>query len=357
MRTALRHIILAIREWLPSELFRHSEVGVWYDPSDSTTVFTDSAGTIPAVLEDPVGKILDKSGNGKHATQSTAASRPTLSARVNLLTKTEDFSDAAWTKGNATVTANTTTAPDGTTTADTIVEDTATSTHSIDQGASVSASTSYTVTVFAKPALGSRNIYIQINTAGGTTGAGSVWFDLASGVASAITTLAGTFVGVSASATASVSGWYKCEITFTTNTGNTYAAIYTGPYNAGRSYLGDGSSGIYIWGASLVPADQASLRYQRINTATDYATVGFPEIVNFDAVDDVLNTTFASALGVDCTVARAVVGQPPVILTGQNIGTSYAASTDHAGLIIVDRALTAAETASLTTYLTNKGAS
>ena len=33
---------------------------------------------------------------GNHAFQSTSANRPTLSARYNLLTKTEDFSDVAW---------------------------------------------------------------------------------------------------------------------------------------------------------------------------------------------------------------------------------------------------------------------
>lgn len=49
----------------------------WYDPSDLTTLFQDSAGTTPVTATgQPVGKMLDKSGNGNHATQATAAARP-----------------------------------------------------------------------------------------------------------------------------------------------------------------------------------------------------------------------------------------------------------------------------------------
>lgn len=61
----------------PLSLFAASEVGVWYDPSDLTTMFQDSAGTTPVTADgQPVGKILDKSGRGNHASQATAASRP-----------------------------------------------------------------------------------------------------------------------------------------------------------------------------------------------------------------------------------------------------------------------------------------
>ena len=65
-------------------LFRAGEQGVWYDPSDRATLFQDAAGTTPVTaVEQPVGLILDKSGRGNHAYQSTSASRPVLSARVN----------------------------------------------------------------------------------------------------------------------------------------------------------------------------------------------------------------------------------------------------------------------------------
>jgi hypothetical protein len=74
----------------PLRLFSSGEQGVWYDPSDMATLFQDEAGTTPVTaLEQPVGRMLDKSGNGNHATQATDIRRPTLSARFNLLLDTE----------------------------------------------------------------------------------------------------------------------------------------------------------------------------------------------------------------------------------------------------------------------------
>ena len=61
----------------PADLFLNGELGAWYDPSDLTTMFQDRAGTTPVTADgQPVGKILDKSGRGNHASQATAAARP-----------------------------------------------------------------------------------------------------------------------------------------------------------------------------------------------------------------------------------------------------------------------------------------
>lgn len=63
--------------WSPAELFMEGEQGAWYDPSDLSTMFQDSAGTIPVTADgQPVGLILDKSGNNNRASQATAAARP-----------------------------------------------------------------------------------------------------------------------------------------------------------------------------------------------------------------------------------------------------------------------------------------
>ena len=65
--------------WTPADLFILGEQGAWYDPSDLSTMFQDSAGTTPVTeVGQPVGLILDKSGNDNHASQATAADRPLL---------------------------------------------------------------------------------------------------------------------------------------------------------------------------------------------------------------------------------------------------------------------------------------
>jgi hypothetical protein len=66
------------------KLFSSGSQGAWYDPSDFATLFQDSAGTTPVTeTGQPVGKMLDKSGSGNHATQSIAASRPILQIDSN----------------------------------------------------------------------------------------------------------------------------------------------------------------------------------------------------------------------------------------------------------------------------------
>jgi hypothetical protein len=69
-----------------------------YDPQDLTTMYQDAQGTLPVyrpgagLVDPPVGLMLDKSGGGYHASQTTTTARPTLSGRYNLLTATETLS-------------------------------------------------------------------------------------------------------------------------------------------------------------------------------------------------------------------------------------------------------------------------
>ena len=79
--------------------------GLLFDIGDMSTMYQDAAGTIPVTaVEQPIGKILDKSGNGNHATQSITASRPTLSARKNILLATEALATQSVTTLAATYT-------------------------------------------------------------------------------------------------------------------------------------------------------------------------------------------------------------------------------------------------------------
>jgi hypothetical protein len=82
---SINRLLTAIkRAFSPRLLFANGEQGVWYDPSDFSTLFQDAAGTIPVTaVEQPVGRINDKSGRGNHASQSTATSRPVLKQDAN----------------------------------------------------------------------------------------------------------------------------------------------------------------------------------------------------------------------------------------------------------------------------------
>ena len=78
---------------LPSALFSNGQAGVWYDPSDLSTLFQDIDGNTPVTIaSQTVGRINDKSGQGNHAIQATAAARPlyqTLPHRL-VLDKVDD---------------------------------------------------------------------------------------------------------------------------------------------------------------------------------------------------------------------------------------------------------------------------
>lgn len=79
MITGFQAGVMGTYGWSPSALFSAGEQGIWLDPSDFSTMFQDSAGTTPVTAADQyVGKILDKSGRGNHATQSDNAKRPQL---------------------------------------------------------------------------------------------------------------------------------------------------------------------------------------------------------------------------------------------------------------------------------------
>ena len=89
----------------PLTWFASGEQGAWYDPSDLTTLFQDSAGTIPVTaVEQPVGLMKDKSGRNNHASQATSGNRPILSARVNLLLATDALSTQSVTTAAASYT-------------------------------------------------------------------------------------------------------------------------------------------------------------------------------------------------------------------------------------------------------------
>ena len=79
-----RRVVFVPPAFNPATLFSAGQQGVWYDPSDFTSMFQDVAGTVPVTaVGQAVARINDKSGRGYHATQATAPSRPILRQDAN----------------------------------------------------------------------------------------------------------------------------------------------------------------------------------------------------------------------------------------------------------------------------------
>lgn len=163
----------------------------------------------------------------------------------NLLKYSQQFDNAAWVKQRSSVTANTTTAPDGTTTADALIEDsTAGNTHQMQGGVTLDDNTVYTLSIHAKA---STRSYIMLNLIDKNNTSRYAFFDLSSGIA------LGTSGTISQTITAMSDGWYRCCVTANSNSGATSPAyqIRLSATGLSSSYNGDGTSGIYIWGAQL----------------------------------------------------------------------------------------------------------
>jgi hypothetical protein len=255
------------------------------------TVATDGFVTLRAVgtTTAVISSFSIKQVTGNHAT-STGTKRPKLAARYNLLTYTEQFDNTAeWdrTTSPCTVNANTVTAPDGTTTADTIIPTTGNSVHALySQNKSFVNGTTYRQTLYVQAAgynfwqftTGLTGDYINFNLSTKQVGNSTAFFT-------------GTIQDVGG-------GWCKCEVTFTSSlTSNQSIRIV--PLNADTaarlpSFAGDGTSGIYIWGADLRPASQATgligPTYQRVVDAATYDTAGFLPYLQFDGIDDSMST-------------------------------------------------------------------
>lgn len=234
---------------------------------------------------------------GNHAFQPTSANRPTLSARYNLLTKTEQFDDAVWTKSGGTNYANSTTAPDGTQTGALFIENTASGTHGYWQVTS-----SIPSGVSAKYTIGLKYHSRQYVRVAWVIGGGSesvyVDVDLIAGVVVNQGPYGVSTTQTSASITSAGLGWYTVEIKGTLPSATTYATVYarnsstnSNPESA-LEYVGDGASGFYVWGADLRVANDALNQpaYQRVNTSTDYDTVGFRPYLAFNGTSSSMQT-------------------------------------------------------------------
>jgi hypothetical protein len=225
------------------------------------------------------------------------------SAATNLILRSQEFDNASWAKTRATITADTTTAPDGTSTADTLIEDSsATTTHFIAQFATLTTGVAFTASIYAKA--GTRDKFDLIVGDGSINYASS--FDLALGTVGNNQTGTGNPLPTNMSITALPNGWYRCSITHVSGVGSTTSKFMQIRMSNGSTvtYTGDGISGFYLWGAQLEVGSEAS----------SYNPTGATTVTRAaDILGDMLTST---------------VAEPDVGESEWNAATNYAVSDE-----------------------------
>jgi hypothetical protein len=167
--------------------------------------------------------------------------------RVNLLLQSSNFS-ATWVRngilafGSGSI-VDATNGPDDTLSADLIVEAATNSGHFMSQSITTVSGTNYVMSVFAKPA-GRDWICLEGGSGGG---AFSVWFNVAAGIIGNVSGTAAQNVKIEPYK----NGFYRCSVVdATTGTAPNYR-IYVCSANGVQTYLGDGVSGAYLYGAQV----------------------------------------------------------------------------------------------------------
>jgi len=245
----------------PRTLFSASEPGAWYDPSDLSTLFQDSAFTTPVTaVEQLVGGMLDLSGRGNHAFMATTTKRPAYSRRVNMLQYLGVPIDETW--GSPPASVRYVEAPDGSITA-----------------------------VVPKPDFSTRRWQFAIppNTFPNGTELTYSYFRKTvphtgqGGQVLAPNQPVGLAAGAYTLSPPDAKGFQRAEHKFTVTDASVQQLI--------RLYTNvPGADDIAVWGHQLDVGPTATA-YQRIYSATDYdADPGkFPAFRRLDGVDDSLN--------------------------------------------------------------------
>lgn len=168
---------------------------------------------------------------------------------INLFKYTEQFNNPVWTLREINLTTDAVIAPDGTLSADKIIETTANSEHAILGGNVVNllANTTCTVSFYAKAAE-----RYKVSVTYPTNGDAAVAWDLSNGTQ--LGGLAGT--AISASIQNAGNGWYRCSMSYTRpglggTSHNFHIMQDSATSSGGRTYTGDGVSGLYLWGVQM----------------------------------------------------------------------------------------------------------
>ena len=186
--------------------------------------------------------------------------------RTNLLTYSEQFDVGAFNKTHVSVEADVTTAPDGNTLADKLISSATLGGHYVYRSVPVTAGTTYTVSFFAKGAEYTK-AGIRFFATNGAFANEECLCNLTTGVASN--------TGGTATSENLGNGWFRISLTATalaTVTGN--IGFFVVDSTISTQYTGDGTSGIYIWGAQLeeIPAGQSPKPSSYIKTEATAVT-------------------------------------------------------------------------------------
>ena len=216
-------------------------------------------------------------------------------SRTNLLLRSEELDNASWNKAASSVSANAIASPFGTTTADKLIEDSALAQHYIWQLVNVTASSSYTISIYAKAAERSE-VYLSLSTFNSAFLSGvDAYFNLSNG------TIRGSGVNATAQISSTGNGWYRCSVSGTAQI-TTAAIINAAATSNGTTffYIGDGTSGLFLWGAQL-EAGAFATSYIPTATATVTRAADVASITgtNFSSFyNQTEGTVFAEAISV-----------------------------------------------------------
>lgn len=192
-------------------------------------------------------------------------------ASTNLLLRSEEFDNAAWTKSSGVaISADSTNAPDNNVTADKATPSTGGSFVEVLQDVSITIGNIYSQTYYVKD---DGLQYIQIIGPGGSFGTFNVNFDLVNGVVSDNNT--GTSVNLSFSISSAANGFFRIHVSaeaLSTSSTGRLAINFIKTATTGRGVDEgnfDGTSAVFLWGSQL---EQVAFPTSYIPTTTTTVT-------------------------------------------------------------------------------------
>lgn len=258
----------------------------------------------------------------------------------NLFTRSDEFDNAAWTKSNSSIVANSSVSPDGTSTMDALIENSSTAQHYVTQGITVTSTAQDVMIAVVAAQAGRQYILLQMQENTSST-AVERYFNLAS--------------GGSVGTTNSTGANWSNQRAFVKNLGNnrilcvliarkTNVATSIGCYimaasaDGTKSYLGVGTQAVALWRATawptgvpsrLVQSTTAAVATQTQNTSGIYVKglpvsttsalaisdqVEIDKQLKFTQTDVTSDSIGQAYLQVDSPCARALADNTPVIV-------------------------------------------